>query len=124
MVSPLRRLASSAEMVRVLTVRLASLRASLMVLEPSRAMIRAKSSTLSANDGGGLEQDLATLVGGHLPGGLARREGRGEGGLDIVVGRRRNGVDERVVEGIADVDGLGAIDPLAGEEHLHRDLRT
>ncbi len=48
MTSPPSRLASSAEMVRVLTQRRASLRASRIVLEPSRAMVRAKSSRWSA----------------------------------------------------------------------------
>ena len=74
------------------------------------------------DDFGGREQDLRPVEGRHRPRGGARRIGGGEGGLDVVRVGSRDGVDEGVVEGIADVDGLFAVHPLIGQQHLHLQL--
>jgi hypothetical protein len=110
MVSPSSRFASSPEMVRVLTQRLASLRASRIVFEPSRAIVWANSSS---------EQDLRPLIRRHSARRGARGVRRREGGLDVGGVGRRDGADERIVEGISDVDGLVAIHPLICQQHLH-----
>ena len=61
----------------------------------------------------GFEEDLRALVGGHRAGHAASGIGRGERGFDIGFGGGGDGVDQGVVEGVANVDRLVSIHPLA-----------
>ena len=74
------------------------------------------------HDRRGLEEDLRALVGAHCAGHAAGGVGRRERGFDVVGGGGGDGVDQGVVEGIADLDRLVAIHPLAGQQHFHHRL--